>query len=269
MTVTDPASFSAVIPMPPLRRLFGAVAVLVDDFRLQIGTMGLSVSVTDGANVAAVEATLADEAMFSFDLRREGEVCVDAKKVKALLESVANIMPDPLGSVRVETRVVKEKPCLDFEADNIYYSIPLEDPKGTRKNTSLPEMKFQGAITIPASTLKRICDGAGAASDYLIFKTVPEAPDRLLVRTRGDDSGQFAVNLTGLRRFGEEKEFKSIFSTDYLSDITHFLADDPGARVDLYLADEYPLRLDTALFSGKDGILRFLQAPRIETEAEE
>lgn len=272
MSVTDPTGkFEAHCSLHLFTRAVGAAAVLSDDFRLQVRKDGLSTLLVDNANVAMVGFHIPAGALASYEAKTEGEFCLDAKKLLGLLDLLHSVYPAEDRRIGLRTVPTEGVPGVGLEvsANGAACTFNALESRGVRKTAKLPPSEdYRGAATITGQELHWVCNVAEKFSEYLVLEVKKGMSDVLFIRAKGDD-GRFEMVRTGLMLTGPVKaeEFKSAFSLDYLSDISTFLAKDPDGKFTLYIGNDYPLRIEGPLLHNV-GTLRFLLAPRFESEGE-
>jgi proliferating cell nuclear antigen len=136
----------------------------------------------------------------------------------------------------------------------------LIDPDAIRQEPDIPDLDLGGEFVVPGRAIDRGLSAADLVSDHIRFEGV--ADDTLRLSADGDtDTVDLAIDdalidgeLTG------DGETESIFSLEYLTDITRPIGNDSAVSIDL--GSEMPVKLHFGL--GDDINVSAMVAPRIQ-----
>jgi len=137
----------------------------------------------------------------------------------------------------------------------------LIDPDAIRQEPDIPDLDLGGEFVVPGRAIARGLSAADLVSDHIRFEGV--ADDTLRLSADGDtDTVDLAIDdalidgeLTG------DGETESLFSLEYLTDITRPIGSDSAVTVDL--GNEMPVKLHFET-GGGDINVEAMVAPRIQ-----
>ena len=244
--------FKAVIGAEKLKDSIESVSTLVDEARFRLTPQGLSVKAVDPSNVAMVSFDLSKDAFDSFEAT-EGELGIDLTKLNGVME-----MADKSDVIELELDEAAHK--LIVRMRGLAYTMSLLDPSSIRKEPKVPTLDLPAHIVIRGEDIKRAVKAAEKVSDYMsmgvrgdiFFMEAQGDTDSVLVELKKDQ-------LIGL----EASDAKSLFSLDYLSDLSKILAKSNEVTIDL--GKDFPLKIRVKIAQGH-GDVSYMLAPRVESE---
>ncbi|NYT02066.1 MAG: DNA polymerase sliding clamp [Methanosarcinales archaeon] len=242
--------FKAVIDAETLRDSIEAVSSLVDEVKFTISERGLELKAVDPANVAMISLKL-DASVFEFFQATPGDIGVDLVRLSDLLS-----MADRGENVKLE--LDEEGHKLKMGVGSLSYTLSLIDPSAIRKEPRIPDLDLPAHVTVSGTELRRAVKAAEKVSDHVIMGVSDEG---FYMEAKGDiDSFKLKIpssELLGLK----PGDARSLFSLDYLSDMSKSLGKSQEVKLELGL--DYPLRIG---FKIKEVEINYLLAPRIEQE---
>jgi proliferating cell nuclear antigen len=136
----------------------------------------------------------------------------------------------------------------------------LIDPDAIRQEPDIPDLDLGGEFVVPGRAIDRGLSAADLVSDHIRFEGV--ADDTLRLSADGDtDTVDLAIDdalIDG--ELTSDDQTESLFSLEYLNDITRPIGSDSAVTVDL--GSEMPVKLHFGL--GDDIDVEAMVAPRIQ-----
>ena len=244
--------FKAVIGAEKLKDSIDSISTLVDEAKFRVSTEGISVRAVDPANVAMVSFDLAKDAFDSFEAT-EGELGIDLTKLNGIME-----MADKADNIELELDENAHK--LVVKMRGLAYTMSLLDPSSIRKEPKVPALDLPAHIVIRGEDIKRAIKAAEKVSDYMsmgvrgdvFFMEAEGDTDKVLVEMRKDQLIDF-----------QPAEVRSLFSLDYLEDISKIV--EKSNEVTLDLGKDYPTKIRLKI-ADDHGDVSYMLAPRVESE---
>lgn len=248
--------FRASIGAGLLRDALEAASILVDEGRFKVSKGDLTLRAVDAANVAMVALTLSSKGFEKFE-GKEAEFGVDLKKFMEFLSMAEG--PD-----RVEIEVDDEARKIHLTLGNLKASLGLLDLAHVRKEPTIPPLDLPARVRLPGADFRTGIRAAEKVSDYLAL-AVEE--DSFIMEAKGDtDKVRLEIpkaDLIELKWASKPSKIRSLYSLDYLSDMTKTIGKVP--EVALELGSDFPVKIKFEVAGGK-GNVEYLLAPRIENE---
>ena len=244
--------FKAVIGAEKLKDSVESISALVDEAKFRITPEGISVKAVDPANVAMVSFELSKDAFDSFEAS-EGELGIDLTKLGSILD-----MADKADNIELELDENTHK--LVIIMSGLSYTMSLLDPSSIRKEPKVPTLDLPVRIVIRGEDIKRAVKAAEKVGDYMsmgvngeiFFMGAEGDTDKVLVEMTKDQLIDFKAG-----------EAQSLFSLDYLSDISKIAG--KASEVTIDIGKDYPLKLNIKIAEGH-GKVSYMLAPRVESE---
>lgn len=244
--------FKAVIGAEKLKEAIESVSTLVDEAKLKLTPEGLSVRAVDPANVAMVSLDLARDAFESFEAT-EGELGIDLTKLNGIME-----MAEKDDTIELDLDETAHK--LIIRMRGLSYTMSLLDPSSIRKEPKVPTLDLPAHIVIRGEDLKRAVKAAEKVSDYM---SIGVRGDVFFMEAEGD-TDNVQLEMTGDQLIElKSGEAKSLFSLDYLTDISKIAGKTPEVKIDV--GKDYPLKIRFKIAQGQ-GDVSYMLAPRVESE---
>ena len=244
--------FKAVIGAEKLKDAIESISTLVDEAKFKLTTDGISVRAVDPANVAMVSLDLAKDAFDSFEAT-EGELGIDLTKLNGIME-----MADKSDNIELILDETAHK--LIIQMRGLSYTMSLLDPSSIRKEPKVPSLDLPAHIIIRGEDLKRAVRAAEKVSDYM---SMGVRGDVFFMEAEGDtDNVKLEMTKDQLVDI-KAGEAKSLFSLDYLTDISKIAGKTEEVSIDL--GKDYPLKVRFKIAQGH-GEVSYMLAPRVESE---
>ncbi len=244
--------FKAVIGAEKLKDVIESISTLVDEAKFKLTADGLSVRAVDPANVAMVSLDLSKEAFDSFEAT-EGELGIDLTKLNGIME-----MADKGDNIELDLDETAHKLVLRMRG--LSYTMSLLDPSSIRKEPKVPALDLPSHIIIRGEDLKRAVKAAEKVSDYMSMGVSGEI---FFMEAEGDtDNVRVEMTKDQLIDFNPG-EAKSLYSLDYLTDISKIAG--KASEVTIDLGKDYPLKIRFKICEGH-GEVSYMLAPRVESE---
>ncbi len=244
--------FKAVIGAEKLKDSIESISTLVDEARFRLNQDGIIVRAVDPANVAMVSFDLLKDAFDSFEAT-EGELGIDLTKLNDIME-----MADKSDNIELELDETAHK--LIIRMRGLSYTMSLLDPSSIRKEPKVPSIDLPARIVLRGEDLKRAIKAAEKVSDYM---SMGVSGDTFFMEAEGD-TDRVRLEMTKDQLIDiKSGEAKSLFSLDYLSDISKIAG--KASEVTLDLGKDYPLKIRLKLAEGH-GEVSYMLAPRVESE---
>jgi len=207
----------------------------------------VAVRVTDPANALLIDMRIPDHAWDVLDME-PGRLGVS---VELLIERTKMFEPD--ADVTITTAANR----LVLSDGSARYTITMIEPDNLRKPPAMPALDLPAKIIIDTPRLQWVVKRAGSVSDHIRIGIVGEG---MRVTAEGDTGDYeepllFDGEVVGL----EKAEVSSLYSLDYMEDVAKNTAGD----VVIELGSDLPMLISFVLH---DAIIRYVQAPRIESD---
>ena len=244
--------FKALIGAEKLKDSIESISTLVDEARFRLTPQGLSVKAVDPANVAMVSFELSKDAFESFEAT-EGELGIDLTKLIGVME-----MAEKSDNIELELDEASHK--LIVRMRGLAYTMSLLDPSSIRKEPKVPSLDLPAHIVIRGEDIKRAVKAAEKVSDYM---SMGVKGDVFFMEAEGD-TDKVHVELEKSQLIDlQGSDAKSLFSLDYLSDMSKILGKSNEVNIDL--GKDFPLKIRIKIAEGH-GEVSYMLAPRVESE---
>lgn len=244
--------FKALIGAEKLKDSIESISTLVDEARFRLTPQGLSVKAVDPANVAMVSFEISKDAFESFEAT-EGELGIDLTKLIGVME-----MAEKSDNIELELDEASHK--LIVRMRGLAYTMSLLDPSSIRKEPKVPSLDLPAHIVIRGEDIKRAVKAAEKVSDYM---SMGVKGDVFFMEAEGDtDKVHVELGKNQLIDL-QGTDAKSLFSLDYLSDMSKILGKSNEVNIDL--GKDFPLKIRIKIAEGH-GEVSYMLAPRVESE---
>ncbi len=272
------------------RQFIKIIGAVVDKFRLQISKDGWKVVAVDPAKVAMVFIVLPKDSFQSYEfgsdnwssiidghptgvLEEQIVVGVDVEEIKkffggmkkteivldeemhALVEFTFSLAPDKCGRYQIR-----------LKQGMFSRTMLLLPEKEIRKSPENITFKLDYKLQIGTLDFRRIIEKAAEISDYINLGFRREEESSVIFTASTVDGDEFpwdaAKRISNWEALSDKARTnsRSLFSLDYLLDITETLPD----KVWLHIGQDNPCTLSFGL--GQTGSVEYWLAPRIESE---
>jgi proliferating cell nuclear antigen len=247
--------FGFRIPVATLSDAIAALRTIVDESKLRFDETGLQSRAVDAANVAMVDVDVPSGGFERLDVDDETTLGINLETLADVL-GMAESGDELVARLNTETKKLE----LSFPATGLEYTCALIDPDAIRQEPDIPDLDLGGEFVVPGRAIDRGLSAADLVSDHIRFEGVSD--DTLRLSADGDtDTVDLAIDdalidgeLTG------DDQTESIFSLEYLNDITRPIGSDSAVTVDL--GSEMPVKLHFGM--GDDIDVEAMVAPRIQ-----
>jgi proliferating cell nuclear antigen len=222
-----------------------AILAIAPECRVWLKSTGVEVHAVDAANVALISAKLPAAA---FETYKEESTILgfDLPKVK----TAAGLMKAGLMTIEQD-----KHGKLQITDGKTRYSNALLDVNTIRKDPTPPTISLPAAVNINAKELQESIAAMSKIGDKIRFCL----QGKTLTMTTEGDTDLLVKELEGEAVKSLKEPVASLFSTDYLREISRVIRDAEQVSVSMNL--NHPVRLECTV----DSIaLEFLVAPRIE-----
>jgi len=248
--------FGFRIPVATLSDAIAALRTIVDESKLRFDDDGLRSRAVDPANVAMVDVNIPGGAFERLDVGDETTLGINLETLADVL-AMAESDDDLIAELNAETKKLE----LSFPATGLEYTCALIDPDAIRQEPDIPDLDLGGEFVVPGRAIDRGLSAADLVSDHIRFEGV--ADDTLRLSADGDtDTVDLAIDdalIDG--ELAADDQTESIFSLDYLTDITRPIGSDSAVTVDL--GSEMPVKMHFET-GGGDINVEAMVAPRIQ-----
>jgi proliferating cell nuclear antigen len=245
--------FKAVINADVFKDAIEAVSTLVDEAKFKLTKEGISVRAVDPANVAMVAFDLNAKAFEIFEAS-ESEIGVDLIRLTDILGMTSK-------DDKIELNLNEETRKLEIRTGGLAYTLSLLDPTSIRKEPKVPNLELPAKIVLNGAELKRAVKAAEKVSDHMALGVKDKT---FFVEAEGDlDKVRLDIPQSSLVSLQATSDVRSLFSLDYLNDLSKSLG--KAERVNIDLGTDYPVKLTFNIAAG-NGTVTYLLAPRIESE---
>lgn len=243
---------NAEIKSGVLRELVEIVGTIVDEVKINVDEEGLSLKAVDPAHVAMVDISL-DKGAFEKYEAEESELGLTLNKLDQFLRLVDT------GSL-VSIEQVEDENRLILKVDKITQKMPLLDTAGMT-DPSVPTLDLPISLKIKGKHLLTGVKASQNISDHIAITAGPEGFE--IFSEEEEDMVRLALSEEDLDELEANDEVRSLFALDYFSNMIKSVASD--TPIFMELGRDYPVKMEFDFADG-DGHVRFLLAPRIESE---
>ncbi|RZN62597.1 proliferating cell nuclear antigen (pcna) [Methanonatronarchaeum sp. AMET6-2] len=244
-------AFKASIKTGKLKEAFDAVGRLVDEIKLKVTEDGLNTKAVDPANVAMSILSIPKEEFETYEQDEEMTIGIDLNRIDDILSLASN---EDILNIHTEDGSMMNITVSGFE-----YDISLIDPSTIRKEPNIPDLDLPAEIVLNGKRIQRAIKATEKISDYIVIST---ENDSLIIKGEGDtDSVKIDIPKEDLIKIDADENARSLFSLDYLSDMSKSLQKAP--EVTMHLGTDYPIMFK---FNIAGSNIEYLLAPRIESE---
>lgn len=244
----------AIIQQDTLTTYFETAYSLVDETRVHLTAEGFHISAVDPANVAMLEADLAAEAFESYEF--------DGGTIGVNIERLLDLCGVGDSGDLVYLELDESTRKLELEIGGFEATMALIDPDAIRNERDLPDLDLPARVVCEGEWLDKAVDAADLVSDHISFGADPDAKEFWMTAQGDTDDVRWALGDDELIDAAVDGPADSIFSLDYLDEMTGPMPDD--ANVTVRLGEEFPIRLWYDLPDGV-GEVEMMCAPRVQS----
>lgn len=245
--------FKAVINAEVFKDAIETVSTLVDEAKFRLTKDGMTARAVDPANVAMVAFSLNAKAFETFEAT-DGEIGVDLTRLMDILGMASK-------EDKIELSLNEETRKMEIRTGTLAYTLSLLDPSSIRKEPKVPNLDLPAKIVLNGNELKRAVKAAEKVSDHMALGVKGKT---FFIEAEGDlDKVRLEIPETSLISIEAKNDVRSLFSLDYLSDLSKSLGKSEHVIIDL--GSDYPVKFSFNI-AGGNGSVTYLLAPRIESE---
>lgn len=244
--------FKARVKMEVLREMVEVISTLVSEVKLVVSKDGIEVKAVDPSHVAMLVLSLKKGGFEEFT-GESTEIGIDVEKLKEILR-----LSKPGDILDLSYEGGKGK--LVVTVGKLTRLMGVVDPAGIT-DPKVPNVNPPGKVVIGIDDLRQGIRGSESISDHV---TLALEPEFFTLHAEGDnDRVDLKIPKADLKTIEVKESVKSMYPLDFFSSMVKSItsADD----VTMFVGNEYPLKLEFAIASGK-GDARYLLAPRVEEE---
>lgn len=248
--------FGFRIPVATLSDAIAALRTIVDESKLRFDDDGLQSRAVDPANVAMVDVTVPSGGFERLDVDDETTLGINLETLADVL-GMAESGDDLIAGLNAETKKLE----LSFPNTGLEYTCALIDPDAIRQEPDIPDLDLGGEFVVPGRAIDRGLSAADLVSDHIRLEGADD--DALRMSADGDtDTVDLAIDDTLIDgELAGDGETESMFSLEYLNDITRPIGSDTAVTVDL--GSEMPVKMHFET-GGGDINVEAMVAPRIQ-----
>lgn len=251
------APLDVVVPTDTLQEYIGTFLPVVDEMRVHFREDEIYAEAQDPANVALINEWLDESACEAY--------WATGVTVGLNLERLDDYLNKADGDI-AHLELNPETRRINVECGRSDYTMATIDPDAIRSSAKRDGMGSMDGmvndVTVDGGAFTHAVDLAGMVADHITVECDPDADEPVRVTGQGDtdDMGVgFDNSLHEGSHIAEATE--SIYSEDYLSDITSPIPADAALRI--RTADEWPIALDYEWNDGQAEVAMLL-TPRIQ-----
>jgi proliferating cell nuclear antigen len=226
-----------------------AIAALIDEGTLQIGTDGLKLRAMDPSQIALVDFALPASAFDKYEAKKPENIGID-------FSELSKITRRSKAEDKIELSLEENSLKMAFsgETDRRFNLAIIESTSTPPKE---PSVDFTAEIKIGASILKEALKDAELVSNHVAILM----DDGFGITAQGDTgSAEIRFQAENIMSLTVKEKARSVFALDQLNNLLK--ASDQGSIIILKLKSDAPLRLE---YSIGDGRVVYYLAPRIES----
>jgi proliferating cell nuclear antigen len=240
------------IEQKKLDTFISVLRALVPECKLMITADGWNTAATDTANVAMVIAAMPNTAFTEYQPGDKAEIGMDVSKWSDMLK----VMKTPTSTITIERKDTGKIGISD--SAYTYTHVPL-DPNTVRKRPNPPTINLPAVVIIDPAELAEVIRAMAVISDKVRFTA---GKDGLELAAEGDTDKLRKVLAGKDGSKLPDKPVSSLFSLDYLKDISRAMKD--AESISVCVGQDHPIRFDFEIA----GIsASYMVAPRIEEGA--
>ena len=240
------------IEQKKLETLCSILSALVQECKLKIDKDGLTTRAVDTANVAMVQIILPNTSFKEFTIE-SGEVGMDVLKWK-----------QALGVMKSDALVSIDRPKegrISISDGGYNYKITPLDTNTIRKQPNIPGFQLPCSLSIEGKEFAEAIKALASIGDKVRFSI----KGAMLELSTEGDTDTLRKEITGTMPDGKKNETEavSLFSLDYMREITKGGGMKGAETITISLGVDHPVRFDFEV----EGIeASYVLAPRIETD---
>ncbi len=239
------------------KNCIGAISNLIDEVNFEFGEEGIEMKAMDPSHVALSDFQLSSDAFTEYDLEEPLKIGVDLAEMDKIMSRAKKNDVFVMEFDESENRL-----RLQFKgASTRRFSLPVLDVE--EEDLPEPELDFTATAEVTAGSISEGLKDADLVGDNVRFEL---SEDKFLMKIESD-TGSAEMELStedeGLEKLEVEETSSAMYNIDYLEDM--FKASSSNDIVQVNHGVDLPIQIIFQIADG-GGRLRFLLAPRVETE---
>lgn len=247
-------TFAAIVTADTLEEFLAPVSALVDECKINLGTEGIEIRAVDPANVAMCQADLDAGAFESYE--------ADGGTIGVNLDRLEDVIGFADSGDLVHLELNEQTRKLDVQVSALDYTLALIDPDSIRQEPDIPDLDLPAEVVVEGQDLQLMAEASDIVSDHISLGV--DAGRGVFYSNAEGDTDDASIELDEddvIDRSGSGA--RSLFSLDYITDVTGAMPDEVEVRV--ILGDEFPIKMYYDLAEGRASVTS-LVAPRIQSE---
>ena len=250
--------FRLIVEADVLGDLLDTVDVLVEECKIHVDgdERELRVRAVDPANVGMVDTALDADAFEHFNVRDSAEL------IGVNLSRLSDIIGMADAGQVVELELESKTRKLHIQIGGLEYTLALIDPDSIREEPDIPDLDLSAEVVVEGREIGRATTAADMVSDHIALGV--DVGDEVCYFDAEGDTDDVHVELDETDYVSlVPGEAHSLFSLDYLKDMSKAIPDD--AEVTIELGEEFPLKMHFEFGEGQ-GHVTYMLAPRIQSD---
>ncbi len=235
----------------------GSISNLIDEVDFEFKKDGVEMNAMDPSHVALADFKLSADAFSEYDLTEPSKLGVDLTEMDKIISRANN-------NDQAIFEFDENGSQLDLEfigASTRRFSLPLLELE--EEELPEPDLDFTAFARVKAGAIKEGLKDAALVGDNVRF----ELKDNKFLMGIESDTGSAEMELSegdeGLEELEVDEPSKAMYNIEYLEDM--FKAASSSEIVEINHGIDLPIQIIFRIADG-DGHLKFLLAPRVETE---
>lgn len=239
------------------KNCIGPISKLIEEAAFTFTPEGVKMKAMDPSHVALVDFELSAEGFDEYDVKGTRVLGMNLKEMSKFFSRAKKNDELVFGFQEGENRL-----DLTFKGTSTRkFTLPLLEIE--EEELPEPELDFTASAKVLAGMVKDGLKDASLVTDKVRFELLEEN----FLMTTESDTGSTEMKLSeggeGLQELEVDKTARAMYNIGYLNDIIKVASSKD--IVEIHLGPDLPLRLNFSMAEG-NGRLKFLVAPRIETE---
>ncbi|XGI84694.1 DNA polymerase sliding clamp (plasmid) [Halorutilales archaeon Cl-col2-1] len=243
--------FEASINAGVLQSGLDTVENLVDECKVRLKEDELSIQAVDPANVGMVDLSIPAESFESYN----GDNEVIGLNIERFMDIIGMANKDDTIDLELDPETHK----LKIHVEGLHYTLSLIDADAVRQEPDVPDLDLSSEVVVAGRQIDRGVKASGMVSDHLELGV----NGNFYMHAEGDTDDvridldeEEVVDLEG-------DDARSMFSLDYLEDMSKAIPKDAQVRMELGI--DHPTKMHFDVGDGSADVT-YLLAPRIENE---
>lgn len=239
------------------KNCIGAISNLIEEADLDISEEGVNLKAMDPSHVALAGLKISDAAFTEFDVDKPEKLGIDLTEMDKIMSRANKNDKSTLEYVEEENRLK-----LEFRGTSTRrFSLPLLELE--EEELPEPELNFTANAKVTAGTIREGLKDAALVGDNVKFELSDEKFKMSIESDTGSAEMELSKEDEGLKDLNVESPTRAMYNIGYLEDM--FKAAGSNDIVEINHGEDLPIQIIFKMADG-EGQLKFLLAPRVETE---